>query len=490
MVTPPGGDRWCMMVLLDFTSNRLWAWDMDEDKKGVGDVQSLLVRWYSEIEVPLVIWSDGSQFRSVLSEAVKLSLGVEPRFIPPGRPQSNGLVEVMNRVLDGSHGGDRSQLMLAVAAHNAMPTRKHGICPEAIWRACRPVESRWKHKTVQSVLGHPPTDLSSEEWDSFLSAHAALTTDDYKQAIATFEAKMQPVQEALQDQHARSALAQQLKYQRKKTRASAMPLLSGDRVIVRASQYRSACGYGKFETDKGGGLKEYVVKSINSSIAQIEELGTGVLGFKHVGMLKALPNSMPSNVADDPGPSPRAKRQLERLPPIGPFFQIAADTDGGCMFRSLAMGLQFLAGVPPHRLEDNDQQVLQLRRSLIAYSERHVRGLPRQELLTLSELAAHELRDDPSWKTSFSWDAFHQYMSEPKRYGTYYWLGTFTRMHSVGVRVYRLQSDALALSWQEQPPGGVGADTRHVSLLRNGLHYDLLVLNMAPAKRMRGKQSA
>ncbi|CAJ1437340.1 unnamed protein product [Effrenium voratum] len=88
MVTPPGGDRWCMMVLLDFTSNRLWAWDMDEDKKGVGDVQSLLVRW-CEIEVPL-IWSDGSQFRSV-SEAVKLSLGVEPRFIPPGRPQSNGL---------------------------------------------------------------------------------------------------------------------------------------------------------------------------------------------------------------------------------------------------------------------------------------------------------------------------------------------------------------------------------------------------------------
>ena len=54
MVTPPGGDRWCMMVLLDFTSNRLWAWDMDEDKLlsltlrlrwGSGYLLKLFGRW-------------------------------------------------------------------------------------------------------------------------------------------------------------------------------------------------------------------------------------------------------------------------------------------------------------------------------------------------------------------------------------------------------------------------------------------------------------
>lgn len=64
-------------------------------RKGIKEVQSLLVRWYTETEVPLVVWSDnGSQFRGVVAEAVRGALNVAPRFIPPGRPQSNGLVEV------------------------------------------------------------------------------------------------------------------------------------------------------------------------------------------------------------------------------------------------------------------------------------------------------------------------------------------------------------------------------------------------------------
>ena len=135
----------------------------------------------------------------------------------------------MNRILDGSHGGDRSQLMLAVAAHNAMPTRKHGISPEAIWRASKADGSTRLCKAFSAISRQ--TYLLRSRIAS-LALMLPLTTDDYKQAIATFETKMQPMQEALQDQHVRSALAQQLKYQRKKTRASAMPLLSGDRVIV------------------------------------------------------------------------------------------------------------------------------------------------------------------------------------------------------------------------------------------------------------------
>lgn len=223
-----------------------------------------------------------------------------------------------NRILDASHGGVRKELMLAVASYNSMPARKHGISPEAIWRACRPVESRWKHKTVKEVLGHGNTELTSQEWEDYLNAHAALTTEDYKQAVQAFEQRLRPVQEAVQDQHARAALARTLQYQHKKTQTSAMPLLSGDRVIVRESQYRSACGHAKFETDSDGALKEFIVDSVNSSIARLKQVGTGAEVLKHVGQLKALPNALPAGAAADPGPSPRAKRQIEGLPTLGP----------------------------------------------------------------------------------------------------------------------------------------------------------------------------
>ena len=116
----------------------------------------------------------------------------------------------MNRILDASHGGKRSELMLAVASYNAMPSRAHGLSPEAIWRACRPLESRWKHKTVQEVLGEGKVELTEQEWDAYLHAHAALTTEDYKQAVQAFGQRLRPVQEAIQDQHARSALARYL----------------------------------------------------------------------------------------------------------------------------------------------------------------------------------------------------------------------------------------------------------------------------------------
>ena len=29
-VTPPQGDKWTMLVLRDFTSGRVWAWDLDD----------------------------------------------------------------------------------------------------------------------------------------------------------------------------------------------------------------------------------------------------------------------------------------------------------------------------------------------------------------------------------------------------------------------------------------------------------------------------
>ena len=110
--------------------------------------------------------------------------------------------------------------MFAVASYNAMPSKTHGISSEGIWRACWPVESHWKHRNVQEALGEGKVDLTAREWDDYLNAHAALTIGDYKQAVQASEERLRPVQESIQDQHARSVV------------------LGGDKVLVRTSQCR------------------------------------------------------------------------------------------------------------------------------------------------------------------------------------------------------------------------------------------------------------
>lgn len=64
-------------------------------RKSLQEVQQILLRWYAENDLPRVIWSDnGGQFRSVVADAIESTLGVQARYIPPGHPQSNGLVEM------------------------------------------------------------------------------------------------------------------------------------------------------------------------------------------------------------------------------------------------------------------------------------------------------------------------------------------------------------------------------------------------------------
>ena len=88
--------------------------------------------------------------------------------IPPGRPQSNGLVEVFNRILDMGHGGERQRLMSAVVAHNNMPNTKHGVSPETLWRALRPMQSRWRNIGLKEMLHERQPSMTDEEWQAFL----------------------------------------------------------------------------------------------------------------------------------------------------------------------------------------------------------------------------------------------------------------------------------------------------------------------------------
>lgn len=38
------------------------------------------------------------------------AIGASPRYIPPGRPQANNLLEIYNRILDTAHAGQRTHL--------------------------------------------------------------------------------------------------------------------------------------------------------------------------------------------------------------------------------------------------------------------------------------------------------------------------------------------------------------------------------------------
>ena len=52
-------------------------------RKGLQEVQQILLRWYAENDLPRVIWSDNrGQFRSVVSDAIESTLGVQARYIP------------------------------------------------------------------------------------------------------------------------------------------------------------------------------------------------------------------------------------------------------------------------------------------------------------------------------------------------------------------------------------------------------------------------
>ena len=76
-VKPAGAaNPWVMLLACDFTTNRMWAWDLDDL---LAPVQIRLLRFFCEVETLLVMYSDNpAQFLSVVELAVKDLLGVAP----------------------------------------------------------------------------------------------------------------------------------------------------------------------------------------------------------------------------------------------------------------------------------------------------------------------------------------------------------------------------------------------------------------------------
>ncbi|CAJ1438404.1 unnamed protein product [Effrenium voratum] len=406
-VKPHNANKWLMLLAVDFCSKKCWAWDLDYGQGDLPTVQGVMLRFFAEHELPLVVWTDnGGSFRNVIQVALQQAIGARPRHIPPGRPQANGLVEVYNRILDSAHAGERARLLSAVVAYNHMPQArlKH-------WRVLRPAESRRRNLQLQALVHGPARGMTDAEWLGYLDQADKLDTDFFVKAADGFHEKLEPVREAMASKHLRQAMQKNLRYDSKRKQACEAPVLSGDRVIVKNSQYTSKTGHGKFET-KDGKVREHTVQSVSQGFVELTEVGSGASVYKHEASLKLMPHKLPADDGHVPSPPPKVVQEAG-FKECGPFYKIAALADGACLYRCFHMATQYLAGIAPQALA----------RKQFAKKE------------TVWKLAS-EMADDPLWAGSAA--------------GDWDW--------GLTVEIYQEEADGLELIWRWWSyEGGAGA---------------------------------
>ena len=242
-------------------------------------------------------------------------------------------------------------------------------------------------------------------------------------------------------------------------------------------------------------LQEYTVLKVNHGVVELEELGTGRRTVKHASLLKPMPQQVPADDEHVPSPSPRTKQLTAALQTLGPYWVLPAQPDGSCLFRALAMGLDALGGIPPAHVTDNAATAQALRNKLLVHSKLWLQSLPAEELSRVEMQLQVEMADDRGWRAPpvWSWDAYHDYMSQPDKFATYHMISCFARCEGVSVLVFQQIQGELQLVWTERADA---ADKRDpIRVLRHGVHYDLLVLRPspvlhAPRKRLFGKHPA
>ena len=95
----------------------------------------------------------------------------------------------------------------AVSAYNSLPRRPHGLAPETLWRALRPLESQWRSKTIEAVAGTNADPLTDAEWLELLDEHAAADHDLYQKAAEKFGDDVTQLQKIFHSAQERAALA-------------------------------------------------------------------------------------------------------------------------------------------------------------------------------------------------------------------------------------------------------------------------------------------
>ena len=314
-IVPSKPKKWIMLLAVCFTSHKVWAWDLDPKQASLKNVQNIMLRFFAEHELPAVTWTDnGGQFATVIGQALYNAIGVQPRTIPPGRPQSNGLTEKYNHLLDLTHRGNRAELLAAVIALNQRPLPGLDHSPEQLWRLLRPATSRWQAVHVRKELHGEKPILSDQEWLNFLDAQP-LDKEDLRKKAAALADKLLPIKRAIDHKKLRAKMQRQLKWTRRSKQKSQMALLSGDRVVSRTTQYVSRTQPIKYET-RGDTVREFTVLHVAQGFVQIQDDQTGEILWKHESFLKAMPRALPPDDQNMPTPCKRcpALLQLAMLP--------------------------------------------------------------------------------------------------------------------------------------------------------------------------------
>ena len=393
-VVPTRSTKWHMLVCVDFCSHKVWAWDFAPKQCTLKNVQSTILRFFAEHELPSVTWSDnGGQFTGVITKALYNATGCQSRTIPPGRPESNGLTEKYNHLLDLTHHGDRSKLLTAVIALNNRQVPGLGYSPEQLWRLLRPKTSRWEHAHLRATI-YGDRDLNKArltdaQWQEFLDTPRLDGPELQKRADA-LAASVVPVQRAIDCRKLRLKMQRQLRWSRRRSQKSSMALLSGDRVVARATQYVSKTAPTKFESREGQ-IREFTVLHSSQGFVHLQDDSTGEKVLRHEAFLKPMPRSLPPEDQQMPTPD-RHKSAMADLMLCGVWFLmlpaflsqacshltycnsssftktfqkaflpcymlpgvclsrdtfqvVKAATDGACLFRALSMGMKARSGI-------------------------------------------------------------------------------------------------------------------------------------------------
>ena len=368
----------------------------------------------------------------------------------------------------------RQRLLGAVSAYNSLPRRPHGLAPETLWRALRPLESQWRSKTIEAVAGTNADPLTDAEWLELLDEHAAADHDLYQKAAEKFGDDVTQLQKIFHSAQERAALAKKVNRQKQQELKQA-PLVTGDIVLCKPTQYKSTAGFGKFETSSDG-LRQYSVVSFSGGIATLQEITTGTMITRHESLLRIMPRVVQPGqcTGDNEGlPSPNAKAALKTLETLSRFFVLRTRGDGECLCRSLAMALQLQAGVKVHALEDNDARAAALREELVKFSKLYVQGSTADAAKMAATCLQVELEQETAWDASkpFTWERYWEFMSKPYSFATMWNVGRFVESSKLAVFVYTEDDKKVKLISSEDPPWATG----QCHVLRTGCHYDLLV---------------
>ena len=222
-----------MLLVIDTTTRKAWWWDLDDGQPST--VQPILQKFYDDVDPPRIQWSDNAGcFRNVIASVTKTLLRMDTLFIPAKHPQSNGMVECLNKIV-ALMSSSRKGLSAALRSWNVHAHSVTKIAPETLWRLLRTPTSKWSHLAVQKTLGLESATKANptmEDLDFYYDRLQAWERDaDMKKTMEDFTDRKDEIGKLVFSQSARADLARKIDWSRNQRNARDGVFLTNDLVI-------------------------------------------------------------------------------------------------------------------------------------------------------------------------------------------------------------------------------------------------------------------